>query len=640
MERQLLHHFGSMIEVDCVLIEGFSSYDFNGVDLIITSGSYSTIHDSLKRVHLGDIAVLFADRVINYRYLEPLFHLSPGEKVLIVNDHELTASELIDHLKELGFREFVYESFYPGKDGFEITDVVITPGESEIIPFKPQRIIDIHSRILSIRSLNEVIRILDLPLECYSEVMTGFLKDIVHVNRSLVYEQNRILKLNDVLIESIERIDHGIAYLERGNLTFCNNAFAHYLGKKKNMLIGGALDEFISSEEILESVKRTTTISLPIGKVRISGIRINFREEDLLLIARPTGVKNEEKTEFLYDFDDYVTADSEELKMLEKAKRFSKSESSVLIQGESGTGKEILAQAIHKNSDRKNKPFIPINITTLSNNLIESELFGYEKGSFTGGLKEGKRGIFELADGGTIFIDEIGDTPAGVQVQLLRVLEENTIRRIGSHEEIPINVRIISATNKNLLEMTETGEFRLDLFFRLNILPLETRPLRRKREDVILLVDYYLKKHLLKLPYGELFSEETMDFLSSYDWPGNIRELTNLLDYLFVIYAGEKIQIHDLQNHMLKSREIPNEHHRLSEEEYRVLLLYSSTKGVYGRIKASRLLSENGFRINEGKMRRLLTLLYERKLLSYIKNRGYAITEQGKRAVDEYGATF
>ncbi len=167
----------------------------------------------------------------------------------------------------------------------------------------------------------------------------------------------------------------------------------------------------------------------------------------------------------LHSFKDYLTINKDALNIIKRAEKFSKTDATILIQGENGTGKEILAQGIHMSSFRNNSIFVPINMTTISSNLLESELFGYEEGTFTGALKGGKIGLFEMADGGTVFIDEIGDTPLDVQAKLLRVLEEKRIRRVGGIEEIPIDVRIIAATNKNLLDLVDKGQFRLDLFF-------------------------------------------------------------------------------------------------------------------------------------------------------------------------------
>lgn len=372
---------------------------------------------------------------------------------------------------------------------------------------------------------------------------------------------------------------------------------------------------------------------MPIGTTIIKKDYV-LDNNGFILTIKAISRNNGNTTRKLYNFQDYITKDDKELAMLNNAKKFSRSEACILIQGESGTGKEILAQAIHSNSVRCNMPFIPINITTISDNLIESELFGYEKGSFTGGLKEGKKGIFELANGGTIFIDEIGDAPYNIQVQLLRVLEENTIRKVGSHEEIPINVRIIAATNKNLVEETKKGNFRLDLFFRLNILPLNTTPLRCKKDDIKVLIEYYLSRKFKDMKIEDYFELETIDFLLNYQWPGNIRELSNLMNYLLIVDLNWKVRIQDLQTHMLNNYKSKESYCRdLTENEVLVLKLYNEEMKILGRIKAARLLKEQKINITEGMLKTLLAKLCSKDLLYYKKNKGYVITNKGKNSI-------
>lgn len=219
------------------------------------------------------------------------------------------------------------------------------------------------------------------------------------------------------------------------------------------------------------------------------------------------------------------------MKTLELAQKIATRDSTVLIQGESGTGKELLAQAIHNASLRADKPFVAVNFAALSSSILESELFGYEEGAFMGAKKGGKRGLFEEAHQGTIFMDEIGDAPLDLQVKLLRVLQEGVIRKVGGNEQIPIDVRIIAATNVNLEEKVQEGTFRQDLDYRLNVLPLQTIPLRERREDILLLLHHYINKFSDDEIYhvNEYLEKETIDFLQHHPWPGNVRELVNVV---------------------------------------------------------------------------------------------------------------
>jgi len=200
----------------------------------------------------------------------------------------------------------------------------------------------------------------------------------------------------------------------------------------------------------------------------------------------------------------------------------------VLITGESGTGKELLAQAIHRASPRRNKPFVAINCSAMAENLLESELFGHEKGSFTGATRA-HRGLFHAADGGTLMLDEIGDMPMRLQVKLLRVLQENVIRPVGSTDAIPINVRVISATHRDLQQLMSAGQFREDLYYRLNVVHIEMPSLNRRREDIPLLVAHFLEQIQQETGVRKIYAPEAVELLATVDWPGNIRQLQNVV---------------------------------------------------------------------------------------------------------------
>ncbi len=200
----------------------------------------------------------------------------------------------------------------------------------------------------------------------------------------------------------------------------------------------------------------------------------------------------------------------------------------VLITGESGTGKELLARAIHKASPRRNKPFVAINCSAMAENLLESELFGHIKGSFTGAVRD-HQGLFQAADGGTLLLDEIGDMPMRLQVKLLRVLQENNIRPIGATDAIPVNVRVISATHRDLQQLMMSGQFREDLYYRLNVVHIDMPPLNRRREDIPLLVSHFLAQISNESGVRKIYAPEAVELLATADWPGNIRQLANVV---------------------------------------------------------------------------------------------------------------
>lgn len=233
--------------------------------------------------------------------------------------------------------------------------------------------------------------------------------------------------------------------------------------------------------------------------------------------------------------------------VLEKAKMVASSTSTILIRGESGTGKEMLARAIHSESNRSQEPFIAINCASIPETLMESELFGYEPGSFTGASPKGKVGKFELAQGGTIFLDEIGDMAGALQPKILRVLQERIIERVGGKKPIPVDVRVIAATNRNLEEMMISGEFREDLYYRLNVIPLFLPPLRRHSEDIPLYLEHFRNKynHILYKQIQEI-DPLLMDWMKNYSWPGNIRQLENVIEYMMNICNSNRLELKNL----------------------------------------------------------------------------------------------
>lgn len=242
-----------------------------------------------------------------------------------------------------------------------------------------------------------------------------------------------------------------------------------------------------------------------------------------------------------------------------------KTQANVLILGESGTGKELVARIVHHSSSRHEGPFIPINCAAIPHELLESELFGHEKGSFTGasGMRQGR---FELAKHGTLFLDEIGDMPLMMQAKLLRILQEKSFERVGGSTPIKTDVRIISATHKNLMECIRRNEFREDLYYRLNVFPIEIPPLRERKEDIAALINYFIHKFsegnetiFQKNGFGQTessksidalqFTRDALEFLINYEWPGNVRELANLMERLLILYVGKTVDYSDLSSH-------------------------------------------------------------------------------------------
>jgi len=255
-------------------------------------------------------------------------------------------------------------------------------------------------------------------------------------------------------------------------------------------------------------------------------------------------LKGEIKKE--YQFSNIVAKSPHMMEIFNTIRKIADYKTTCLLLGDSGTGKELIARAIHYNSSRADKPFITVNCGAIPENLLESELFGHMKGSFTGAIRT-KKGLFEEADQGTLFLDEIGELPLLLQVKLLRALQEEEIRRVGDVSPIKVNVRIVAATVKDLAKEVEQGTFREDLFYRLNVLPIFLPSLRERKEDIPLLVDYFVEKYNKKLAVKvKNIGPEVMNVFMEYDWPGNVRELENTIERAMVLTTGDRIQAENL----------------------------------------------------------------------------------------------
>lgn len=372
---------------------------------------------------------------------------------------------------------------------------------------------------------------------------------------------NSMLEISKKRLETtFNSISSGILTCDLfGNITTMNKQVIKMFGysedEMRNMKITDLIYNFqeivnrleskdcFTDEDIYANARRNK-LQFTLTASPIYGVDMNIEEITLVFYELKKSRKLAGRIlsgQAIYTFDKIIGDNENFKKIIEYAKKISDSKSTILITGESGTGKEVFAQAIHNQSKRKEAPFIAVNCGAIPRTLIESELFGYEDGSFTGAKKGGNIGKFEIADGGTIFLDEIGEMPSDMQIRLLRVIEEGVINRIGSSKQITINVRIMAATNKDLKYEVERGNFRKDLYYRLNVLPLHLPPLRERRDDIAKLVDYYMRKTSMKLnKHSVSISNEYMSYLKNYDWPGNIRELENVIE---LIVNSEIIQM-------------------------------------------------------------------------------------------------
>ncbi len=349
----------------------------------------------------------------------------------------------------------------------------------------------------------------------------------------------------------------------KGYIVHTNSSAEQILERSQIIMIGKHVTEFVQSASLLQYIKQgKPATNLAVCIMSAKGTRLEFScrlhpllvnaqvEGAILFLTKPILLQEQEQSSRYgtrFSLDDVIGSSPAITALKEQVMKIAKSESTVLIRGESGTGKEVLAQSIHRLSHRNRGPFVAINCAAIPEALLESELFGYEEGAFTGAKKGGKPGRFELARGGTLFLDEIGDMPLYLQAKLLRVLQERRIERVGGTKSIEVNVRIIAATHKDLESMIANNQFREDLYFRLNVIPLYVPPLRERKEDLYELIQYYMYKFCKRLgKEPKRFSSQALKKIFDYHWPGNIRELENMVEYIVNLEIGDLVTVSSL----------------------------------------------------------------------------------------------
>lgn len=346
----------------------------------------------------------------------------------------------------------------------------------------------------------------------------------------------------------IENIHNNINYLNK--LGTINTKSVSYIAVPiiQDDTVFGVISANINEASVLgfdDIVRMLTIVGTLFGGTLAAQKKFTKEKENLAELK--TYYKAEALSE--YKFESIIGKSTKMQQIFSLLETVSPSEATILVRGETGTGKELIATAVHNLSKRQNGPYIKLNCAAISETLLESELFGHEKGAFTD-AKEMRKGRFELADGGTLFLDEIGDITASLQVKLLRILQEQEFERVGGTKTVKTNVRLVAATNRNLEEMVAKGEFREDLFYRLNVIPVHLPPLRERFEDVKLLVEHYLKKFMKEHRKQMTFSKPALEALLDYPWPGNIRELQNTMERIVLICPDGMI-MPEMLNHVL-----------------------------------------------------------------------------------------
>lgn len=530
--------------------------------ILITSKS---IYDEAKKYIDKKSDILIARRSINYHEISELFSIKEGSDVLLVNDLKDTANETIQLLYALGIDFITFHPYYPGIKEYVDCNIAVTVGEVDLVPKDINRIVDIKTRNIDFTTLVEILIKFNLMDEKANILSAKYVVDIIELikkkEQMMETEKNSSLKFETI----INTVNDGIiAYDENKEITVFNPIAETIFNISKNKLLTNSFDknlrklvddalsnsrtekeEFIKikDKEFIVKKKRMKYTGKYKGEV--------YTLKDVTEIIR---LEEELRSKLVlsqhfakYTFGDIEGSSVAIKNAKSKALKISTSDSPILIQGESGTGKELFAQAIHNSSKRKRGPFVAINFAALPDTLLDSELFGYEEGSFTGAKKGGMRGLFEQAHGGTIFLDEIGDAPLNFQIRLLRVLQEKQVRRIGANKVIPIDVRIISASNKNLKKLIQEGKFREDLYYRLNVLPFHIPSLKDRNNDIMILAYSFYKNFQLDNNINEKqYFSKIKETMLKYNWPGNIRELRNVVEYLINIAENTIPEVADL----------------------------------------------------------------------------------------------
>ncbi len=515
-------------------IEISKNAEKQGVEIIISrGGTASIIKKTVSSVLVVEIPVSPYDLLNAVNSAKKY-----GNNIIVIGfQNVIEGVELLGPILDLNMKT---HQIHDAEDGEKYIQKLINSGEK----------IDAILGGTVAETLSKKYNIPTVLLESSSNAIDASIKEARRLLEATRREKEKTEQFKAVLNHISEGI---IAINSNGEITVFNPAAGRIMGIFEKEAIGRSIDELVP-ETILNSVieknKAELGQVLRIGQAQVLANRVpiiinNKMVGAVTTIEDITKIQEYEqkiRTKLLvkgqvakYKFSDIIGESDVLLKTKEKAKKYAATNGTVLIIGESGTGKEMFAQSIHLESERRNGPFVAVNCTAIPQNLLESELFGYQGGAFTGARKEGKSGLFTEAHGGTIFLDEIGEMSTELQVALLRVIQEREVRPVGSNKVIPIDVRIIAATNKDLLQEIQKGAFRRDLYYRLNILKLKVPALRERKEDIKLLSRYFVSKISLKYKKVVSITEGALDRLQRYSWPGNIRELENIIESLIVL---------------------------------------------------------------------------------------------------------
>ncbi|WP_226676956.1 sigma-54 interaction domain-containing protein [Rossellomorea aquimaris] len=557
LKEQLQSVFGKLIHITSYACdEGIPTFFTN--ELIVYSSAL--IEPEVQEyIDFDSCTIMKARRTVNYEYIDRIFELPPGKKILYVNDFIETAQEAVATLKRLGIDHVDYIPYSPSGVYPRQIDIAISPGEMLSIPPSIPEKIDIGVRLIDLNTIMKIIYHFQLSEQLTFDITDRYTRKIIELSQKLGAINRRAKTLNKFLNKVVDGVNDGIlAFQEDGEITVFNEVLermvgitaTHAIGKKLNRVFKNIeLNHFLTSRQDEDQeyfTLRQQNVMVYRFRLEAEGVIVaTFKDMEETIEMEKVRKRELQKRGYIakYTFDSILGTSRliNETKLI--AGKLAQSELPVLIYGETGTGKELFSGAIHNSSSRKNSPYLAVNCSALPEDLLESELFGYEDGAFTGAKKGGKKGLFEQADGGTLFLDEIGDISLKLQARLLRVLQEMEIRRIGGNKNIPVDVRIIAATNKDLQSLIREGTFREDLYHRLKVLSLQLPSLRERSGDIPILIENFLRTEQSKIT---TIDSAVLEAMQNARWSGNVRELKNTLLYMMTVAEHNRLTIKEL----------------------------------------------------------------------------------------------
>ena len=614
--------------------------------------------------------VIVARRALNHGNFDKLVGLPAGTRALLVSNLLSSAEDTIRLLGQLGIDHLELIPYCPGMGPVPPgVTVAITPGAPHLVPSSIKRVIDIGVRTIALSTIAEICLATGISFQEIDNGLSWHTREMVIQSRELCRTLDHLSDLKNQLETILDAVHDGIIALNReGEVTVFNPGAEELFDKRRAEVIGRSVNRIWSGSPLLETLnsgqgqmhdlqnirgKKIVCTRVPIkSDDRVMGVVGTLKDvtEIQKLEEELRGKLREQGHIAKYSFADIIGQSPVIFQTVARARRLAGNHLNLLLLGENGTGKELFAQAIHNASPRKIGPFVAFNFAALPESLLESELFGYEEGAFTGARKGGKPGLFEQAHNGTLFIDEIGDASLAMQARLLRVLQEKQVLRVGGTRIIEVNVRVIAATNKDLSAMTREGSFRSDLYYRLNVLSLRIPPLRERKEDIPALLAYFLSRY----PARRRLSREVAERLHEHDWPGNVRELENVVEYMANLASGDTITLEDMPETLLEEvsaavqngpeemelvrvKSLLQSRGRLEEFFFLLRELYQSGKdnAILGRDRLAERSLRTATPLTAEKVKSRLRVLKELGCLkSGITRQGTTITEKGIRLLE------